>query len=189
MAKARDTLKKQEAGGTPESAKLDALKKSVGEAEKSVASLKEKSQTLTRDKLEPVKGKKEELTKELEALRDRIALAETGHLGLAEKLKLMEDKKKKSDARLKVVKDAFAKPMDLNFAHFDLPFVLRVKKAPFVFEGLPLLNSSPANPPFCLSRSIGIMISRIPSPCADFAQGGQGHNLEKSEYRQEREPR
>ena len=92
LTKARDTLKKQEASGTPEPAKLDALKKSVGEAEKSVASLKEKSQTLTRDKLEPVKGKKEELTKELEALRDRIALAETGHSGLAEKLKLMEDK-------------------------------------------------------------------------------------------------
>ena len=49
----------------------------------------------------------------------------------------MEGKKKKSDARLKVVKDAFAKPLDLPLAHFDLPFVLRVKKAPFVFEALP----------------------------------------------------
>ena len=146
LAKARDTLKKQEAGGTPESAKLDALKKTVSEAEKSVASLKEKSQTMIRDKLQPAKGKKEEWTNDLEALQDRIALAETGHSGLAEKLKLMEDKKKKSDARLKVVKDAFAKPMDLNFAHFDLPFVLRVKKAPFVFEDLPTLELKPGEP-------------------------------------------
>ena len=146
LAKARDTLKKQEAGGTPESAKLDALKKTVSEAEKSVASLKEKSQTMIRDKLQPAKGKKEEWTKDLEALQDRIALAETGLSGLFEKLKLMEGQKKKSDARLKVVKDAFAKPMDLNFAHFDLPFVLRVKKAPFVFEDLPTLELKPGEP-------------------------------------------
>ncbi len=146
LAKARDTLKKQEAGGAPESAKLDALKKTVSEAEKSFASLKDKSQTLIRDKLQPAKGKKEEWTKDLEALQDRIALAETGLSGLVEKLKLMEGQKKKSDARLKVVKDAFAKPMDLNFAHFDLPFVLRVKKAPFVFEDLPTLELKPGEP-------------------------------------------
>ena len=112
-----------------------------------------------------MKGKKEELTKELEALRDRIALAETG-IWPAEKLKLMEDKKKKSDARLKVVKDAFAKPMDLNFAHFDLPFVLRVKKAPLSSRVCPHLNSSSGEPAVLPVRSIGIMISRIPSPCA-----------------------
>ena len=146
LAKARDTLKKQEAGGTPESAKLDALKKTVSEAEKSVASLKEKSQTMIRDKLQPAKGKKEEWTKDLEALQDRIALAETGLSGLFEKLKLMEGQKKKSDARLKVVKDAFAKPMDLNFAHVNLPFVLRVKEAPFVFEDLPKLELKPGEP-------------------------------------------
>jgi hypothetical protein len=143
LAKARETLKKQEAVESPEEAKLAALKKSLAEAEKSVASLKEKSQVLTRDKVVPAKGKKEELTKELKVLRDRIALAETGQSGLTEKLKLMEGKKKKSDARLKVVKDAFAKPLDLPLAHFDLPFVLRVKKAPFVFEDLPSLELKP----------------------------------------------
>jgi len=146
LTKARETLKKQEASGTPEEAKLGALKKSLGEAEKSVASLKEKSQALTRDKVVPAKEKKEELTKELKVLRDRIASAESSQSGLAEKLKLMEGKKKKSDARLKVVKDAFAKPMDLNLAHFDLPFVLRVKKAPFVFEDLPTLELKPGEP-------------------------------------------
>ena len=146
LIKARETLKKQEAVESPEEAKLAALKKSLSDAEKSVASLRGKSQVQTRDKVEPAKGKKEELTKESKVLRDRIALAETSQSGLAEKLKLMEGKKKKSDARLKVVKDAFAKPIDLNLAHFDLPFVLRVKKAPFVFEELPSLELKPGEP-------------------------------------------
>ena len=146
LTKARETLKKQEASESPDEAKLAALKKSLADAEKSVASLKEKSQAQTRDKVEPAKGKKEQLAKEVNGLRDRIALAETGQSGLTEKLKLMEGKKKKSDARLKVVKDAFAKPLDLNLAHFDLPFVLRVKKAPFVFEELATLELKPGEP-------------------------------------------
>ena len=143
LTKARDSLKKEEAVGSSEQAKLDALKKSLTDAEKSVASIKEKFQAFTRDKVEPAAAKREQLVKEASDLRERIAQAQTSHSGLAGKLKLMEDRKKKSDARLKVVKDAFAKPIDLNLAHFDLPFVLRVKKAPFAFEQLPALELKP----------------------------------------------
>ena len=49
LTKARDSLKKEEAVGSPEQGKLDALKKSLTDAEKSVASIKEKFQAFTRD--------------------------------------------------------------------------------------------------------------------------------------------
>ena len=143
MTKSRDSLKKEEEGGSPNQAKLDALKKSLTEAEKSVAAIKEKFQAYSRDKVEPAAAKREQLAKEVSDLREQIAQAQTSHSGLAGKLKLMEGKKKKSDARLKVVKAAFAKPIDLNLAHFDLPFILRVKKAPFAFEKLPALELKP----------------------------------------------
>ena len=143
LTEARDPLKREEEGGSPEQAKLDALKKSMADAEKSVAAIKEKFQAYSRDKVEPAAAKREQLAKEVSDLRERIVLAQTSHSGLTRKLKLMEDRKKKSDARLKVVKAAFAKPIDLNLAHFDLPFVLRVKKAPFAFEKLPALELKP----------------------------------------------
>lgn len=143
LTKSRDSLKKEEEGGSPDQAKLDALKKSLTEAEKSVAAIKEKFQAYSRDKVEPAAAKRDQLAKEVSDLRERIAQAQTIHSGLAGKLKLMEDKKKKSDARLKVVMAAFAKPIDLNLAHFDLPFILRVKKAPFAFEKLPALELKP----------------------------------------------
>ena len=106
LTKARDTLKKQEAGGT-ESAKLDALKKTVSEAEKSVLRSRA-SQTLTRDKLQPAKEKKEEWTRILRLCRIESPWPRPA-LGLVEKLKLMEGKKKRAMPG-SVVKDAFAKP-------------------------------------------------------------------------------
>jgi len=143
LTQSGDFLKKEEAGGSPDQAKFDALKKSLAEAEKSVASIKEKFQAYSRDKVEPAAAKREQLAKEVSDLTERTALAQTTYSGLSGKLKLMENRKKKSDARLKVVKAAFAKPIDLNLAHFDLPFVLRVKKAPFAFEKLPALELKP----------------------------------------------
>ena len=143
LSKAREALKKEESAESADEVKVQSLRKAVGEAEMKAMALREKGGLFSKDKLEPAKAAGDRLAKSVEDLGRQVARAEAGQAELAGRVKSLEEKKKKTDARLKVVKDDFAKPKDTNLAHFDLPFVLRVKKAPFIFEELPVLELKP----------------------------------------------